>query len=313
MAPAELRELAMPARSKSALWLGILIGTALVASTSFLVARAGHAIGSINSASSSHSTRTPAPGQSGSVGPSPIPTPTGPPVSHGRITWNDDFSTKGLSGWRFLTGNVGGQAPMHELQYYEQSNATVSHGTLVLTANKGGGGNTCKYGPCQYTSVRMISYFQQAYGVFEARIKLAGGLGIWPAFWMQGANFNKVGLPAAGEIDIAEINGQPPTNLLGGYIHAPNNVKPFYQLMPHALSDGYHIYAIAWTTKGITFYVDGKPYGNFAAYSGWPYNHPFNIILSLAVGGKWPRNPPASTHFPVHMYVSWLRVYRPGR
>ena len=316
-----MRELAMRLKSKPALWVGVVIGTVLVGLTAFLVAGTGQAGGTANSASSSHSTRTPAPTHSASATASPHATSSAsksPSKSrtilsafHGVLTWNDEFnSTAGLNGWHFLTGNVGGQAPLDELQYYDQSNASVSNGNLVLTATQGGGGHQCKYGPCRYTSVRMISSFSQAYGLFEARIKLAGGQGIWPAFWMQGDNYDQVGLPAAGEIDIAEVNGRPPVNVLSGFGHAPGVVTKYYDSLPQPLDAGYHIYGVEWTRTGITWFVDGKAYGYLAAYRGWPFNHPFNIILSLAVGGTWPGPPDATTHFPVSMYVNWIHVYR---
>jgi beta-glucanase (GH16 family) len=157
----------------------------------------------------------------------------------------------------------------------------------------------------------MISSFKQRYGLFEARIKLAGGRGIWPAFWMQGANYDRVHLPKAGEIDIAEVNGRQPADRLGGYGHEQDGTaKAYYDRMSQSIYAGYHIYGVEWTREGITWLVDGKAYGYLPAYRGWPFNHPFNIILSLAVGGTWPGSPDASTHFPVSMYVNWLRVYR---
>jgi beta-glucanase (GH16 family) len=240
------------------------------------------------------------------------------------LTWDDEFTTAaGLNGWWFENGNVGGPA-LQELQWYDQNNATVTNGNLVLTATAGANGQQCWNGPCQYTSVRMQSNFSQTYGLFEARIKLAGGTGIWPTFWMQGDNFDQVGDPAAGEIDIVEVNGQPPLDRIGGYAHAPNVPTQLcgqaadiagcffsaYDTMSEPVYDDYHIYGVEWTPTGITWLLDGKPFGYLAAYPGWPFNHPFNIILSLAVGGSWPGSPDASTHFPVSMDVNWLRVYR---
>jgi beta-glucanase (GH16 family) len=314
-----MRELAMPSQSKSGLLLGVSVGAVLVASTTFLVARAVHVGAMANSASSNHPTQSPSPTQSpapthsASTGHSPGATSILSPT-HGALTWNDQFtSAAGLKQWWFESGNcIGGSCgkhPLHELQWWDRRNATVRNGNLVLTATKGPDGNTCWYGPCQYASVRMQSTFSQAYGLFEARIKLAGGPGIWPAFWMQGVDYAKVG-PPAGEIDIAEVNNQPPVDKLGGYSHAPNSVHAFYDTLSEPYYANYHIYAVEWTPRRITWFVDGKAYGYLRAYPGWPFNHPFNIILSLAVGGGWPGPPTAQTHFPVSMYVNWLRVYR---
>jgi beta-glucanase (GH16 family) len=317
----------MPAQSRSVLWVAIAIGAVLVAATTFLVAKTDHAVGSINSASSSSAPassaasspaiQSPAPTHSVSHSASPTPSPhvtsTGTPFHKGALTWDDEFnSTAGLNGWNFETGNIGGPSE-GELQWYDQSNATVSNGNLVMTATKGGGGHQCWNGACRYTSVRMISSFSQTYGLFEARIKLAGGQGIWPAFWMQGADYPLVHLPAAGEIDIVEVNGKQPVDQLSGFVHEQNgDPLDYYDTLPQSIYDGYHVYAVEWTPQGITWLVDGQQYGHFAAPPGWGFNHPFNIILSLAVGGGWPGSPNASTHFPVSMYVNWLKVYSLG-
>jgi len=319
-----MRELAMPRQSKSALWPGMVIGVVLVAATTFLVVKTTHTVATSNSASSDHSTQTAAPTHSATGGPSPHATsksrsttltsamPAGPWV----LTWDDEFkSTAGLSRWSFVSGSViggsGGTHPLHELQWWDQSNATVSNGNLVLTATKGLNGHSCWYGQCDYTSVRMMSTFSQTYGLYEARIKLPAGQGIWPAFWMQGSQYSTDPV-GAGEIDIAEQNNRPPLDRLGGYTHTAQGINYFYHWMSEPVSASYHVYGIAWTPSRITFFVDGTPYGHLDAYPGWPYNHPFNIILSLAVGGGWPGPPTASTHFPVRMYVNWLRVYKHG-
>jgi beta-glucanase (GH16 family) len=287
-----------------------VIGAVLIASTTLLVARADRAVRTANAALSSQSTHKPAPSLSASAGPSSAATSL-LPAGHWVLTWNDQFkSTRGLRRWWFENANTGGPSE-HELQWYDRSNATVRNGNLVITATKGGGGHTCWNGPCQYSSARMQSTFSQAYGFFEARIKLAGGHGIWPAFWMQGDNYSHVGLPAAGEIDIVEVNGRQPVDQLSGFVHEQNgHAIDYYDKLPQSIYDGYHVYAVEWTPQRITLFVDGKAYGYLNAYRGWPFDHPFNIILSLAVGGGWPHPPDASTHFPASMYVDWLRVYR---
>jgi beta-glucanase (GH16 family) len=308
----------MPSQSRSALWTAIVIGVLLVASATLLVARIGHAVTSANSASSarsgsvtsSSSTKTPAASHSSSA--PPVTATSALPPGHWTSTWIDSFNTRqGLKRWWPASANTGGKSE-HELQWYDKSNATISNGKLVLTATKGGGGHTCWNGrPCQYSSARIQSYFDQEYGVFEARIKLPGGRGIWPAFWMQGDNYKKVFLPKAGEIDIVEVNGKQPADRLSGFAHAKDgHATDYYDRLPESIYDGYHVYGVEWTPKGISWYVDGKKYGNLPAYRGWVFNHPFNIILSLAVGGGWPGSPNASTQFPARMYVDWLRVYR---
>ncbi len=41
----------------------------------------------------------------------------------------------------------------------------------------------------------------------------------------------------------------------------------------------------------------------------WVYDHPFFIVLNVAVGGSWPGNPDTATVFPQTMRVDYVRVY----
>ncbi len=59
----------------------------------------------------------------------------------------------------------------------------------------------------QFTSGRIVTSgkFNFKYGTIEARIKLPNlQNGLWPAFWMLGANYPTDGWPRSGEIDILE-------------------------------------------------------------------------------------------------------------
>jgi beta-glucanase (GH16 family) len=233
------------------------------------------------------------------------------PQSHWKLTWSDEFNSRAaLNRWQYDVGGNGWS--LKQLQWYDRSNATVDgQGDLDITAGKGGGGHQCWYGPCKYTSVRMSTYgkFAQTYGIIEARIKVPMARGLWPAFWIEGANVFKVGWPKCGEVDIVETNGQHP-DLVQGFAHAPDYKHKAYYRLPQSLSAGYHVYGIKWTAQGISWFVDGHTYSHMSAYRGWPFSKPFYIILNLAVGGNWPGPPGPHTRFPAHMLVDWVRVYR---
>jgi beta-glucanase (GH16 family) len=228
-----------------------------------------------------------------------------------KLTWDDEFNKpSSLSSWGYDTGGNGWQ--LNQLQWYDRTNAeTNSHGDLVITASNDGNGHQCWYGPCRYSSVRMttLGMFSQTYGRFQARIELPVGAGLWPSFWLEGANIEQVGWPRCGEVDIVELNGKNP-NLVQGYSHSPHHTHQGYFTLPKSLSSGFHVYGIDWTSKGITWSVDGYAYAHLNAYAGWPFDHPFYIILNLAVGGSWPGSPNSSTSFPAHMLVDWARVYQ---
>jgi len=240
----------------------------------------------------------------------PAPTTAGKSAKWA-LSWGADFGRPGaMDKWLYYSGGNGFN--LKQLQWYDASNASVDRsGQLVITASRGANGRRCWYGPCQYTSARMETKntFSQAYGEFEARIKLPPGEGLWPAFWLEGDDVYQVGWPACGEIDVVEPDSKNPY-LLQAYAHAPRFDHKADLTLPEAMTAGFHTYSVVWTPKGITWYFDGYPYSHMSAYKGWPFDKRFFIILDLAVGGGYPGPPDASTPFPAKMVVDWVRVYR---
>jgi beta-glucanase (GH16 family) len=157
-----------------------------------------------------------------------------------------------------------------------------------------------------------------AFGRVEARIELPVGQGLWSAFWMLGTNLDKVGWPQSGEVDIVENIGREPATV-HGTIHGPgysggSGVGTEYELPAEAGVDDFHTYAVEWTPDQIRWFVDDVNYftatpDDIPAGADWVFNHPFLLILNLAVGGNWPGNPDESTTFPQTMLVDYVRVY----
>jgi beta-glucanase (GH16 family) len=238
----------------------------------------------------------------------------------GGITWSDEFN--GAAGapvdgskWKFDTGGNGNGN--NELEYYTTSTSNVStdgQGHLAITARKENpSNNQCWYGTCTYTSGRIqtASTFTQQYGRFEASIKIPKGQGMWPAFWMLGGN----NWPTTGEIDVMENVGNTP-NTVYGTVHGPGysgaNGVGGNKTIGAALGDAFHTYAVDWSPNLIIWYLDGQEYFRVtpANINGntWVYDHPFDMILNLAVGGSWPGSPDAGTAFPQSMLVDYVRV-----
>jgi beta-glucanase (GH16 family) len=180
-------------------------------------------------------------------------------------------------------------------------------------------------GTCQYTSARMITHGKATftYGRVEARVKVSGTKGLWPAFWMLGANIfdNGTPWPNTGEIDIMEHLGREP-NTAYQTIHGPSYFGAGGIGAPYALPGGadymnaFHTFALDWDSKGMKFTVDGVSVITIdkatveATRGPWVFDHPFFIILNNAVGGDWPGPPDASTVFPQRMLVDYVRVYQ---
>jgi beta-glucanase (GH16 family) len=243
----------------------------------------------------------------------------------GAQTWADEFdgaagSAPSASKWTHETGGSGNGN--NELQYYTNStdNAALDgSGHLVITARTSSAGLSCWYGACKYTSARLntAQTFTQAYGRFEARIKIPRGQGMWPAFWMLGNDIGNVGWPASGEIDAMENIGKEP-GTVHGTIHGPGysgsgGLGAAYTLANgQVFADNYHTFAVEWSPSAITWSVDGATYETRtpADVGGnkWVFDHPFFLILNLAVGGSWPGDPDSSTSFPQTMTVDYVRV-----
>jgi beta-glucanase (GH16 family) len=229
------------------------------------------------------------------------------------LTWSDEFngpdgSAADATKWNFETG--GGGWGNNELEVYASGtkNAVVQGGTLVITARK-----VCE-GGCTYTSARMQTKgkFSQKYGRFVARIQIPYGQGIWPAFWMLGDNIDAVSWPACGEIDIMENIGKEPSQVHGS-LHAPNLDRSGTDALSSGrFADDFHTYAIDWDATRIQFFVDDKLYETQMPGGGgtWAFDHPFFVLLNVAVGGTWPGNPDGTSTFPQTMKVDWVRAYQ---
>jgi beta-glucanase (GH16 family) len=77
----------------------------------------------------------------------------------------------------------------------------------------------------------------------------------------------------------------------------------------------FHIFGVEWDADRITWTIDEVPYQFIAPRDlpnggRWAFDHPFFIILNVAVGGHFVGPPDARTSFPQTMLVDWVRVYR---
>ena len=241
------------------------------------------------------------------------------------LLWSDEFDAAAGApiDAAFWTCEIGGHGwGNNEMEYYTDRVENVSHdgaGNLVITAREETlADSTCHYGECQYTSARCITQdkVEFTYGRVEARIDIPNGQGIWPAFWMLGANFPELGWPLSGEIDILENIGEK--NVVYGTLHGPGysgggGIGGAYRADVN-LDEGFHVYAIDWDPYVIRWYVDGE-LANLISVNAldgkqWVYDQDFFLLMNLAVGGYWPGYPDETTEFPQEMIVDYVRVYQ---
>lgn len=244
------------------------------------------------------------------------------------LIWEDNFDVDGAPNpnrWGFDLGDGTAQGipgwGNDELQYYTDrpENVTVQNGFLLITARQE------DFNGAEFTSARLTTQglFEQAYGRFEARIRVPFGQGYWPAFWLLGNNCDENPWPACGEIDIMENVGDEPT-LVFGSVHGPgfsggDSIGKDYELTNDRFDTGFHIFGIEWSPEFINYYVDGDLYQSITpedidketdGEGQWIFDHPFYIILNVAVGGNLPGPPNNETVFPQTMLIDYVRVYQ---
>ncbi len=261
-------------------------------------------------------------GTGGAPNASPTPRPTSTPHGPWVLAWSDEFNGPAIdtTNWNYETGCTGNGNGEWEnytngdnsaIQFDAQANSNV----MIIEVRQTGAAAACGY-----TSSRMTTFGKRefTYGRMEARLKLPQTQGIWPAFWMMGNNIGTVGWPSNGEIDIMEHIGSLPSTSSGaihgpGYSGGGNIGGAFVHSEPVNLN--YHLYAIEWSPDDIKWFVDSN---NFLTVTreqvetkgAWVFDHPFFILLNVAVGGAWPGYPDGTSVFPQRMYVDYIRVYR---
>lgn len=240
------------------------------------------------------------------------------------LVWSDEFTDTQLDpeSWFFEEGD-GSQYGIpewgnNELQWYLPDSAALSKGLLIITARQepSSGKN--------YTSARINTRdrFAFRYGRIESRIRLPGGQGLWPAFWLLPQQDTYGTWAASGEIDVMEaVNlGASGGNNVYGTLHYgaefPNNVSAGEQYMVATdATTEFHDYALEWDETEMRWYVDGVLYAlqntwyTSAAAFPAPFDQPFYILFNVAVGGNFPGSPNGGTEFPVTMEVDYVRVY----
>jgi beta-glucanase (GH16 family) len=234
------------------------------------------------------------------------------------LVWSDEFNSTSLdlNSWNYESG-AGGWGNQ-ELQYYREgtSNTSFQNGKLVITAKEE------SFGGAPYTSARITTKDKQEFqfGRIDIRARLPFGQGIWPALWMLGANFPDVVWPGCGEIDIMELIGHEPNKVHGTAHWGEEGQYPStyytgtYTLPSADFSDEYHVFSLVWQQNSLQYYVDDNLFHTITTSNvgtaTYRFNAPFFLIFNVAVGGQWPGSPDASTQFPQHMAVDYIRVFQ---
>lgn len=226
-----------------------------------------------------------------------------------KLAWSDEFngSEFDAANWNYEIGGEGWGN--NEQQYYTDKNVTIEDGNLVITAK------VEQTGSNPYTSSRITTKGKKEfrYGRIASRLKIPTGLGVWPAFWMLGANIDAIYWPDCGEIDIMEhINTD---SIFYGTLHwtASNGLQSNGN-STIAGQDAFHVYAIEWDANSISWYLDDKKYHEVSIKNSAnrmeELHKPFFILLNIAIGGNWPGQTIDESKLPARMEVDYVRVYQ---
>ena len=239
------------------------------------------------------------------------------------LVWADEFkgNTINTNNWNFQVLEAGHFNDEWQRYTNSSDNAYIENDYLVIKANH----ESDTHGMNQYTSARLNTANKQTfkYGKISARIKLPYSKGIWPAFWMLGANINENGgdtpWPQCGEIDILELYGTKDDAIIEANIHYADaseshkmmETVPF-KLEEGKFADAFHVFDLEWNKNDISWFVDGKKFAStpISAAALSEFQKEFFILLNVAVGGAYAGRPDETSVFPQYMYIDWIRVYK---
>ena len=256
------------------------------------------------------------------------------PTSKGyELVWSDEFNYKGKpdsTKWAFEYGLKRNQ----EKQYYVDSlkNAKVENGLLVLETHKEtikneafvskdakGWKKNWEYANYTAPSLTTKNIAEWTYGRIEIRAQLPKGVGLWPAFWMIGANYDEVKWPECGEIDIMEHVGFSPDSIFGtihtkAYNHMKGTEKG-QKVFIDKPYDSFHIFALEWTPEKLDFILDGTTYNHIEnehkTKHEWPFDQDFHLKINIAVGGMLGGQKGIDDSvFPQQMLIDYVRVFQ---
>jgi beta-glucanase (GH16 family) len=234
--------------------------------------------------------------------------------------WADEFDGDRVdpAKWRFDTSRNKLGWYNGELQYYGPAFARVADGVLTIEARRDPAlRRRSDWGGQLYGSAKLSTQGRASwtYGFVEVRAKLPCGGGAWPAIWMMPEG--DYPWPDGGEIDVMEqVSSEPNvvhfTLHSAKFVHTKGTQRGASLRVPTSCSD-FHLYQLRWTPRAITIGVDGHAYFRVANDApgdrgAWPFDHPFHLILNLALGGGWA-GPVDEAALPQAMQVDYVRVW----
>ncbi|HKX44802.1 MAG TPA: glycoside hydrolase family 16 protein [Burkholderiaceae bacterium] len=247
------------------------------------------------------------------------------------LAFNDEFNGTALNRDKWFTRLVYGGGTQDHLnneqqRYRDNDNHRVANGVLSLVARKVANNAN----GINYESGMIRSDWTARYGYYEARVKMPGGVGVWPAFWLNSDVSSTGRLAWPPEIDIFEFvnNGVEDTlNMLHSnvklsagqtapltYADPAFNTTWSAYIAPYNFNEGWHTVGVEWTVDRVSMFIDGQKI--YSRSYAWNYGDgtlggPAHILLNFAVGGAWAgRHGIDDSAFPQAFQIDWVRAYQ---
>ena len=174
--------------------------------------------------------------------------------------------------------------------------------------------------PYDYASgmVSTEGLFEQAFGRYEARIKLPRSPGWWIGFWLFADSVhNEDGSGVDGtEIDIVEAFGW--TDEISHALHwdgyKDNHKSVGKRVWVPGVRKRWHTFALEWDEDGYVWFVDGRE--TWRSRAGGVSREPSWVKLSSEISTskllahKYWANAIKNDQLPDHFKVDWVRVYK---
>lgn len=258
-------------------------------------------------------------GNPGCGGTRVLDTSTGQPM---RCTFDDEFDGTSLdpTRWSVVRTEAAGFHAGPECYVDDAQHVSVGGGVLTLTATRTAHPYDCGGRMTNYLSgmVSSSGHFAQQYGVVAVHAELPATAGLQPALWMYPQAETYGPWPNSGEIDIAELFGNNP-GAVSAHLHfKPRNGTQNGVGQNCSVADPsgtFHTYTVTWTPQQLVFGYDGRLCARFA---GWqaagmnppaPFDHPFYLLLEMALGSTAGNLPSATTPLPARLRVDWIRAW----
>jgi beta-glucanase (GH16 family) len=247
-----------------------------------------------------------------------------PPDSSWKLVWSDEFNNRKLdtSYWNFDLGTGQNGWGNGELQCYTKENISFNDSCLIITLRK----ESC--GGAQYTSSRIHTRkkVDLQYGLIQVRLKAPYSQAVWPAVWTLGINYEEVGWPACGEVDIFEMacgenypddRGDNANFAVVHYTDIAGFPKEEKKgvFVKGKMADDFHIFSMEWDKKNLSFYFDTSQIPYFTVDISKPgmeeLHQPHSLVINMALGGYgFAGFPDATTVIPQYLIVDWIRWYQ---